>query len=424
MKATRLTARARILSRFLWAIAISYGILGCDVLESDPDVITPDTEITGDEVVVWANSPTFIDLNTKVKTNVPARIALSSDTQNGEITDIGKGILQYSPSVGSKKATDSFEFTVYTLNNEVIKRDTVIIRIENDSTNLPCNIYPRADYVYGVGQDSILIDVISNDIICGGPVNLSVFKPDNSFPPDFGRAEIQGNKIKYTPSPAFQGVDKIMYKLTTAADSSRYAYGVVYITRDSVCNFRLVNDRYLFTSSAIDSMMVLPVFQNDSLCQAISRYQVYLKSMPQHGQASLVANGFSYKVPASVTLPFYDHFTYEVCKDASCKTARVDITLKKDSLISCVLQARLDSINLVDNDFPVVYMNVLVNDSICGNLKSLKITKAPMYGTSVVINEQISYQQDFSQQKNDSLQYEICNNGGCSRAAVIIKRQL
>lgn len=424
MKATQLAGNRKIINRILWLICITSGMASCDILESDPDVITPNTKIADDEVIVMANSTSFIDLNSKVTTNVPVRIAVTSDTRNGNIMDIGKGLLQYSPSVGSKRAHDSFEFTVYTLNNEVIKRDTVLIRIENDSTNLPCNIYPAPDYVYGVSQDTVSIDVTVNDIICGGPVSLSVFKPDVSFPPHFGQAMVSGNKIAYTPGSSFSGTDKIIYKLAAVTDTSRYAYGVVYITGDSACNFSLKNDAYVFKAPAADSLLMLPVFQNDTLCSAIGQYQVNLKSLPTHGQASILPHGISYKAPSSIVFPFNDYFTYEICKDATCKTARVDVMLRADSTISCTTRARLDSIDMTDISIPSISIDVIVNDSICGNLKTLKIVTQPVYGSATIVGQRLSYSRDPLQRKDDSLEYEICdNNGTCSRAIVAIKQK-
>jgi hypothetical protein len=213
-----------------------------------------------------------------------------------------------------------------------------------------------------------------------------------------------------------------MYKITTTGDSSRTAYGIVYIASDSACSFQLTNDQYAFNEYATDSLIVLPVFQNDSLCQPLSQHQTNLKSLPVYGQVSSSTNGFNYKVPASVSFPFADHFTYEVCIDAVCKTARVDVKLKKDSLAVCTIYARPDSIDISALSANVANLQVLLNDSICGNLNSFKITKAPLYGTSVVSNQVITYERTNHLSKFDSLRYEICNDIGCSEAAVIIKR--
>jgi hypothetical protein len=423
MKRTKLIEKAIIARKFFWMVSIALMTISCDVLESDPDVLKPTTDITGKEVFVMANGASFIDLNTKLQTNVPARIAITSEVRRGELTDLGKGILQYSPAVGSSKARDGFEFTVYTLNNEIILRDSVIIIIENDSTNLPCNIYPIPDYVYGVGQDPVVIDVTRNDIICGGAVTVAIFKPGNSFPPYFGQAEVQGNKIKYTPGSTFDGSDQIMYKITAAGDTSRSAYGIVYIAGDSVCSFRLMNDQYVFNEYALDSLTVLPVFQNDSLCHTTTQYQVNVKSSPVFGQATPVTNGVSYKVPVSVSFPFTDNFTYEVCIDAVCKTARVDLRLMKDSVFACSIQAKSDSFAIPPENVEIFYFPVVLNDSICGTLKSLEIIKPPLYGASAVSSESISYIPNPQQQIDDMLEYEICNSDNeCSKTTVFIGR--
>lgn len=410
-----------MLGKLLYTFALAITLLSCDMLESDPDVLEPSTNFTGDEVIVLANAPSFIDLNTTIKTNVPARIAVTSDARYGEISDLGKGVLQYTPSNGNARARDGFEFTVYNLNNEVIKRDTIVIVIEDDSTNLPCNIYPRPDYIYGVERDSVKIDVTANDFICGGDVFVSIFKPANSFPPHHGDAHVVDNIIHYSPDPSFKGTDKIIYKLTATNDSTRVAYSIVYITGDSACTFRLGNDQFTFSESAADSVVLLPVFQNDSLCRPINRYIVNVKLAPTHGQVIRVQNGFTYRTSSSSIMPFEDYFTYEVCADAVCKIARVDVRFKKDSLATCLIYARPDSFDIASISADPARLPVLQNDSICGNLTQFKITKQPLHGTATVGEQKILYSRNFGIATRDSLEYEICKGADCSRANVIIK---
>jgi len=395
------------------------------MLESDPDLKTPAVEISEKEIFVLANSPSFIDLNTKLQSNVPASIAISSQTRHGVITDLGNGILQYVPPVGNAKSRDAFEFTVLTASNQILKRDSIVIIIENDSTHLPCNIYPVPDSVYVLREVPVLINVTKNDVICGGNVVVSIFKPVNSFPPHFGQAEVQGNRILYSPGSGFNGTDKIIYKLTGATDPSRVAYGIVYLTGNSSssCSFRVADDLYLYGENAKDSLLSLPVFANDSLCEPRSQYQVSLKSQPLYAQATITPNSIQYKVPVSPSLPFTDSFEYELCINAACKTARVNIRLEKDSLTTCVLIARQDSIKLAINDASIKYLNVLENDSLCANLTSFKITVPPLYGNSAVVNNTISYQRTSNPNQDDLLKYEICDTNGCSSAIVLIKRR-
>ena len=394
------------------------------MLESDPDLKTPSVEISEKEIFVFGNSPTFIDLDTKLESNVPASIAITSQTRHGDLTDLGDGILQYIPSVGNANSRDAFEFTVLTASNQILKRDSIIIIIEDDSTHLPCNIYPVPDSVYVLKEVPVLIDVTKNDVVCGGPVKVSIFKPGNSFPPHFGQAEVQGNRILYSPGSGFEGSDKIIYKLTGATDPSRVAYGIVYLTGDSSsCSFTVSDDLYIYGENARDSLLSLPVFANDSLCVPMSQYHVSLKSQPLYGQASITPNNIQYKVPVSPSLPFTDSFEYELCINATCKTARVNVRLEKDSLVTCVLLARQDSIKLAINDAAIKYLNVLENDSICQDLTSFKITVPPLYGNSAVVNNTISYQRTSNPDKDDLLKYEICDTNGCSSTTVLIKRR-
>ena len=423
LRAMKLLMKINYTSQKLAALlCLACGLVSCDVLEPDADIVTPTTEIVDKEIVVLANSPSFIDLNSKFETNVPTYAAVTSQPRLGKVKDIGNGIVQYTPAVGNSKGRDNLEFTLYTMNNEIIKQETLIIIIENDSTSLPCGLYPMADYAYSAGTAPILIDAMANDKICGGPVNVSIFQPAVNFPPQFGKAEVTGKKIQYTPSIPFGGSDIIIYKLSNASDTTRQAYGVIFITADSVCNYRISDDHFVFNEHSLESTITLPVFLNDSLCDIVSQYQVYTKSLPVYGKVSPITDGFAYTPPASPVFPFEDHFTYEVCKDGMCKTAKVNVIVKKDSMVVCPLFAKVDTIDISNNNISMMYMDVLANDTICGVLKSLKILKSPKYGIATVEDSRILYKRDPLMHKDDELEYEICNTEECSKAKVFIKR--
>src|SRR5687767_14615800 len=93
MKENKLKNTIGILDRLLLAFGLTLTLVSCDMLESDPDVLEPSTTITSDEIIVLANAPSFIDLNATLKTNVPARVAITSKARYGDITDLGKGVL-------------------------------------------------------------------------------------------------------------------------------------------------------------------------------------------------------------------------------------------------------------------------------------------------------------------------------------------
>jgi hypothetical protein len=423
MKTTKVFRKIGIPVHFFLPAAIMLLLSACDVLESDSDVLVPDVDITGKEIYVLTTGESFIDLQSKIQTNQPARLAVTSTPRHGTLKDLGKGMLQYSPATGGARARDGFEFTVYSASNEIIKKDSVIIIIENDSTNLPCNLYPVTDYVYDVASSGVTIDVLVNDIICSNDVVVSVHKPENSFPPYFGTAEVKNNKVIYYPGASFSGSDKIMYKISSS-NPERIAYGLVYITSDSSCTFSVSDDLYVFNTIQEGSTVALSAFDNDSLCQALNQYQVNVRSGPFYGQAALTSSGFSYLVPDSVGVNFSDYFLYEMCIDAACKTARVDIKVKQDSVWTCTLYAASDSIDISKNISGLIFMEVVKNDSICGDLTSFVLTSNPKYGTAYVneANHTIAYQRDPLMNKDDGLEYKICNSNQCSTASVFIKR--
>jgi len=396
----------------------------CDVVEPDADVLEPSVDVQEKEIYVLSDGASFIDLQSRILANQPARISITSDPRHGTLADLGKGMLQYSPSSQVSKARDGFEFTIYSPSNEILKKDSVIIIIEDDSTNLPCNLYPVTDYIYSVGSAGVLIDVTANDVICSDSVVVSVYKTQDDFPPYAGTAVVQGNKIRYTPGSSFTGADKLMYKLTDIQHSGRVAYGMVYITNDSVCVPAVHDDHFNYDSLAENSTIALSVFANDSLCDALNQYQVNIVSAPQYGTVSRGSNGYLYRVPDSVGYSFQDQFSYEICIDASCKTGRVDIKLLRDSLPDCKILARPDSFDIKKTATSLVFLNVLKNDSICGGLKTFTLTKKATSGTTYInqADNTIAYKPDPLVTANDSIRYQICGDAGCSATLVLINR--
>ena len=424
MKATKVSRKIEILSTIFCLGLIIAFLASCDVLESDPDVLEPAVEITGDEVYVLSNGTSFIDLQSRVQSNLEARLSVTSSPSHGTLTDLGKGMIQYAPRAGNKRVKDGFEVTVFSKNNEILKKDTVVIIVENDSTKLPCSIYPVNDYVYNV-TSAVTIDVTANDLICSGDVKVSVYRPENTFPPYYGTATVSGDKIVYTPGASFSGEDKLMYKLTAANDPKLSAYGIVYITGGSSCGFKLRDDVMIIAGLFEASTVNLPVLSNDSICEAISLMQVNIKTNPLFGKAFVSSGEIFYEVLDSAGQTINDHFIYEVCLDAVCKTARVDLRYQIIFPLNCRITAVADSIVFAStNSF--VNLNVLQNDSICTQLKTFEITKSPQYGTASVNldSKQIEYRPDPSSISDDDwLDYKICDDEWCSTTTVHVIRK-
>jgi hypothetical protein len=269
METTKIVFKSKIVSTFLGLWAVMCVFLSCDVLEPDAYLLRPAVTITDDKVFVLANNSAFIDLNLKIQTNKPVRLSVSLDPKFGVLSDLGKGLLQYTPATGNQTATDFFEFTARSGTNEIIKIDTVTIMVENDSTSFPCGVYPVDDYVSGAQKNiSIPIHVLSNDYICGvdsADMVVSIHRPDNNFPPYFGSAQVIGKVISYTAGSEFENQDKLIYRIHPAGQPLKASYGVVYITGNVACSFSLHDDIYSFPADSLSGILMLPVFGNDSL---------------------------------------------------------------------------------------------------------------------------------------------------------------
>jgi hypothetical protein len=428
MKTTKIDFKLKILLTFSALSLIFVLLFSCDVLEPDADILHPSVNMTEEEVFVLYNNSAFIDLNSKIKTTQPVSLSITSTTKFGTLTDLGQGLLQYTPAAGKKNVRDGFEFTVRGANQDILKIDTITISVQKDSTNFPCGIYPADDYVYGVQKNYPLnIPVLANDYICSADsadLMISVYRPDNTFPPYHGKVEVVGQTLLYTASGTFEGSDKLIYKVYHKSDPVRASYGMVYLYDEPACDiFYLSNDSFEISADSLDHPVYLPALQNDSLCYMPDKYEIHVAESPEYGEVNVTENGFTYRLsPLSVVTPsFTDSFLYEVCKDANCKTARVELKVRRDS-VGCTFTAATDSIDLSKNNITPIYLDVLYNDSVCDGYSQFTITQAPPNGIASISDNKILYQRDTLVRKNDSLEYQICSAQICSRAKVYIKR--
>ena len=335
MKATKKSFNTKIPSNFLWLLILLPLVTSCDVLEDDPDVLASDTDIVKKEVHVFSNNTSVIDLNTIIQTNQPVRLEITSQTRKGDLTNLGKGLLQYVPANPSGKVRDAFEFAVFSESNQILKTDSVVIIVENDSTELPCGVFPIDDFVYNISRDSaVWINVLANDVICSSDsadIQLSIYKPADGFPPLVGHAEVVNNRIVYHPGDGFTGNDKIVYRVE--GTDGAVAYGFVYIHQVQPCEFELHDDFFRISRDSSDSVgVLLPVFQNDVMCETfIAIDELHIFEAPHWGTATISSNGVFF-VPSDSTLNSTktDSIGYELCFDAVCYRAKVVLEIRKD----------------------------------------------------------------------------------------------
>jgi hypothetical protein len=326
--------KQKTILRPIWFLIVLTGFYGCDVLESDVAPETPAVEITGNEIYMIQNGTGVIDLNAMVKSAGSVRLDITGQPRKGDLSEVSTGILQYSPNAQFKKGRDFFEFSVYSLDNNLLKRDSIIIIVESDTTNLPCGIYPQNDFVFDVSGPTS-INVLFNDVLCvdSTQVGVQIYQPSQL--PDHGTAVVQSNNnILYTPNNSFTGVDKIMYRVFSLIDTTKFGIGTVYINKTPTCIFDVYNDNYVFNADTLTSRTVrLNVFNNDQLC-GIPADSLYTFTMIQDGnigsavyQNSGSVPDFAYSFSDTINHTFTDSLIYQLCKDARCRTAKVYIQM-------------------------------------------------------------------------------------------------
>lgn len=433
MKTPKIFSGGKLAPIFLF-VGTFIGFFSCDVMEPDADSVNPQISIDEETIYMLSNGTAFIDLNSKVRTNSAVRLSITSTPQYGKLVDMGKGLLQYSSESGNKRIRDAFEFTAFSEDNTVLLKDTIVIVVENDSTNLPCGLYTVNDFVYGVTKNATYhISPLFNDNICGfdsTDLELTILNLADTFPPHHGNAYVQGQTIIYTANNSFDQFDMLIYKVTPSGDPSKAAYGMVYFNAAPVCNFSVKPDTFTFDSDSVTFTLFLPVFDNDTFCDSLSNRIVNIVEPPAKGNAQLGARGFYYKKSTTIDAAnFSDVFFYEVCVSGTCKSARVDIKTRQDSTAQCeaILQAIDDSISISDSTALTLYIDVLKNDVICGSLTMMTISEVPDNGSAFVSTvgdrRMIGYMPNPSMPANDSLAYQICKNTECSTAKVYIKNE-
>ncbi len=292
---------------------------GCDTMEQDAD---GQMLSINNDTVYFLEGGGFIDLPSRIVSPGKVRVEITTSTSNGELKDVGEGLLQYLPFKDSKK--DLFRFRVYSDNNKVLADDSIGIVIPADTTDLPCDrVYVRNDSVLNV-TGTIIIDVTANDYSCNPDLYLNV-----TVAAQHGQATIwdNGKKIRYQPNETFNGYDQFMYRAVVTGHVETADFGMVWITKsDSTggddCTPLAVDDLFYKPKSDTASKS-LDVLANDSLCD--STVDVTITGAPRAGFAYYDSNNkvIWYRNVAGVTTD--DTLRYMACGTHGCSSARAII---------------------------------------------------------------------------------------------------
>lgn len=326
------TRQRKAVLMYLLMIPACLWLHGCDVLEPDVDPGNPQVQIIDKELYVTPNGSGYIDLYSMVKTQGTVRLDVTSQPRRGSLTEMGKGLFQYTAGGDFRKGTDSFTFQIYSQNNTLLREDSVVIVVETDTTDFPRGFYPQNDTAYNIVSE-ITIDVLANDVLGAGSaqVGVEIYRPGPDFPPHAGTATVvSGNMIWYSPRAGVNGYDSIFYKVFSLADPSKFGIAKVLIAPGPSCQFQLMDDSFVVaTDTLLGDTVWLNIFQNDALCSIpVKNYQFEILEDARAGTAFYdSAGGFGYRLPEEPYMVI-DTVIYRMCYRQRCATAKAIIKLK------------------------------------------------------------------------------------------------
>ncbi len=246
---------------------------------------------------------------------------------NGTLTQLSDFVYMYDPDA-SFTGVDSFSFDLN--HNNGYSTAQVYVTVLNAPAP---NQFAMEDYAYlVVNQDSIVVDVLANDM---SMASLSIPSLNVSTQPVNGTAYKSGDKIVYIPNNGFSGVDIFYYKIANVFGVTEYApiYCIVSNHYPAFYTFDLTTPvntplvlNYEVPISGYDFNIV------DDPDYGVVEYYPGDTTLTIHGQTVSGYNLLIYYPEED----FYttdsseiDEIEIEYCIDGNCPTAKLDIWIQE-----------------------------------------------------------------------------------------------
>lgn len=253
----------------------------------------------------------------------PASLTLTYEPTNGEASVIDSKI-QYVPNP-SFSGQDELAYSISSINGEVTSHAMVQLLVGADSIG-NCIVQLIDDPVsLGKGGESIIINALENDILCGRPIqSVSI-----SVQPQFGEASVinddsAGTFLEY----------RLIQKDASGSDSFTYqvcddigCYQATVLVELNDCPLRAVPDYFVLNAeSSFDNDYELDILKNDEYCITDS-LQVRIISNPSKGSATIENLKLIYT--SNSDGQYTDSLVYEICQGAyPCDSAGVLIEVQ------------------------------------------------------------------------------------------------
>lgn len=317
------------------------------------------------------------------------RLVVSSVTQpaNGSVQNVGNGVV-YTPR-RDFAGSESFTYTISDGNGgsatatvNITVADAPPIAVDDTATT--------------ARNTPVEINVLANDSDPDGPTpNLvEVSTPAN------GRAEIIGNRVRYTPNSNFAGIERFTYTIRDSAGNTARANVTVTVANAAPI---AVDDTERTLGTA---PVTINVLANDRDPEGDSLTVVSV-STPANGRAFIDGNRVVYT--ANAGFAGVDTFTY-VVRDAFGATATGTVRVTVDA--NRAPTANADSVALLKGG--TAEIRVLDND-VDPEGETLRITRIvtqPGKGTATIVGNVVVYRHTPGPVGSDSFEYEIADPAG------------
>jgi len=406
----------------------------CDTLENDSLPENQDIlDVSGRTIYIQPAGEGVINLSDKINSLNEVTLTVNTKPLLGNVEAMENGLFRYIASSSFVQGADKIVFSVFSDNQEV-DRDTITVKVIEDGDNAPCHTGATSDK-FVIDDESFIgntykFDVLSNDKICSQSYELSQI-----YDAKYGTSYFEDGYLHYkAASNAILDIpDLLVYELCQTINGEMVCSSTtVYIEHSQTkCSFSVNEDSLSVSYNGIDTTYLLPVFSNDTICdERNSDYDLKVLNLPQGMEADFVDGGIlKLFVPANLTFPtvvgFHLPIEYQVCiAGQGCQSAIAKVFIGPEA---CKPVAVKDSLFLdyfhnavgATNTFT---LDVLANDSICGDEFSLDISSSPDNGASIDFREnKILFTHDSDKWGEYTFSYTLCDaNQNCSEADVYL----
>jgi large repetitive protein len=429
--------RSKILYRCLLMPALLIAALSCDDMSKDvvpsQEKIDQATDLTS---TLGTQGPVLVNLVSGSNLTGNATISIVEKPAKGTLAILNSALLMYTPNADFDNGTDHAIYQV------CVGGDCDTGRIDFNYVTPDGQCRAAAVYDHAVGKPTdaqVVIDVLKNDITCGGQFDVSTLKVVTQ--PEHGDAAPVDGLIFYHPEGGFQGTVHLIYSAALRTAPSVLYYGAVDIElAPAPVAVTAINDAFNYTYAEFVDLSYSGTRMNYSLESILGNDQIggltyndltiTITRQPAHGTVTYYSRELFQWVPGSV-FSGTDSFAYQICANGQCSEGEVQITIaeqegpKPTPMPDDVVMTRAEYDDRIQAGYLYfTYQTIIGNDDFDGVPESevqIMVSAQPEYGTVTYLSPDVfKFVPSANFAGETFFKYMMCYNGQCTQATVTI----